>query len=77
MAAQFRELDAPPDAATRADQTLAATYSPDDTGEATAATSNTAAPAAAVPPPAGHASSPGPAERAYVRAYLSLQEATP
>jgi hypothetical protein len=77
MAARFRELAAPPEAATRADPTLAATYSPEDTRQATAAESNTAQPAAAVPPPARHASSPGPAERAYVRAYLSLQGATP
>jgi len=77
MAAQFRELAAPPEAATRADPTLAATYSPDDTGPATTAAADTAPPAAAVPPPARQASSTGPAERAYVRAYLSLQGTTP
>ena len=77
MAAQIRELAGPPEAATRADPTLAATYSPDDTGGTTAAEEKTAQPAAAVPPPARHASSPGPAERAYVRAYLSLQGVTP
>lgn len=77
MAAQFRELAAPPEAATRADPTLAATYSPDDTGRTTAAEADTAQPAAAVPPPARHASTPGPAERAYVLAYLSMQGAPP
>jgi hypothetical protein len=77
MAAQFRELAAPPEAATRADPTLAATYSPDDTGGTASAGADSTRPAAAVPPPARHASSPGPAERAYVRAYLSLQGATP
>jgi hypothetical protein len=77
MAAQFHELAAPPEAATRADSTLAATYSQDDTGQATAAAADTAPPAAAVPPPARHASSTGPAERAYIRAYLSLQGTTP
>ena len=77
MAAQFRELAAPPGAATRADPTLAATYSPDDTGGPATARAGTARPAAATPPPARHASSPGPAERAYVRAYLSLQGVTP
>jgi hypothetical protein len=77
MAAQFRELAGPPEAATRADPTLAATYSPDDTGGTAAANARTAQLAAAVPPPARNASSPGPAERAYVRAYLSLQGVTP
>jgi hypothetical protein len=77
MAAQFRELPAAPEAATRADPTLAATYSQDDTGRTTAAAPDMAPPAAAVPPPARHASSTGPAERAYVRAYLSLQGTTP
>jgi hypothetical protein len=77
MAAQFRELAGPPEAATRADPTLAATYSPDDTGGTVAAEADTLQPAAAVPPPARQASSPGPAERAYVRAYLSLQGVTP
>ena len=77
MAAQYRALAAPPEAATRADPTLAATYSQDDASHTKAFAEETAHPAAAVPPPARHASSPGPAERAYVRAYQSLQGATP
>lgn len=77
MAARFRELAAPPEAAARADPTLAATYSPEDTSRATPSEVLTQQLAAASPPPARHTSSPDPAERAYIRAYLSLQGAPP
>ncbi len=71
MAAKFRELAPPPETASRADATLAATYAQNDAAVNEPSHGEVLRPAAAVPPQARRESAPGPAEQAYVRAYLA------